>query len=82
MILLHEVLHMALLHITRRETRDLEIWNIAADIVVNNLVQENTSFKLPKKAIIDRTYRDNSVEQIYEKLLNLEFFHVWDFAEI
>ena len=60
---------MALLHITRRETRDLEIWNIAADIVVNNLVQENTSFKLPKKAIIDRTYRDNSVEQIYEKLL-------------
>ena len=68
-LLLHEVLHMALLHITRRETRDLEIWNIAADIVVNNLVQENTSFKLPKKAIIDRTYRDNSVEQIYEKLL-------------
>ena len=68
-LMLHEVLHMALLHVSRRENRDPHIWNIAADIVVNDLIQRNTSFKLPKGAIFDEQYRDKSVEYIYEKLL-------------
>ena len=38
-LLLHEVLHMALLHCTRVGGRDRLIWNIAADIVVNDLIQ-------------------------------------------
>ena len=42
-LLLHEVLHMALLHVTRRSSRDIQTWNIAADIVVNNLILENNS---------------------------------------
>ena len=68
-LMLHEVLHMALLHVTRRQNRDPKIWNIAADIVVNDLILRNTSFRLPKGAIIDKTYRDKSVEFIYESLL-------------
>jgi len=68
-LMLHEVLHMALLHVQRRQSRDPYIWNIAADIVVNDLIQRNTSFKLPKGAIIDNAYRDKSVEYIYEALL-------------
>ena len=60
---------MALLHVSRRESRDPYIWNIAADIVVNDLIKRNTSFKLPKGAIFDEKYRDKSVEYIYEKLL-------------
>ena len=68
-LMLHEVLHMALLHVQRRQTRDPYIWNIAADIVVNDLIKRNTSFKLPKGAIIDDAYRDKSVEYIYEALL-------------
>ena len=28
-LMLHEVLHMALLHVSRRESRDPYIWNIA-----------------------------------------------------
>lgn len=68
-LMLHEVLHMALLHVTRRQNRDPKIWNIAADIVVNDLILRNTSFRLPKGAIIDKTYRDKSVEFVYESLL-------------
>jgi predicted metal-dependent peptidase len=68
-LMLHEVLHMALLHVQRRQTRDPYIWNIASDIVVNDLIKRNTSFKLPKGAIVDDAYRDKSVEYIYEALL-------------
>ncbi len=68
-LMLHEVLHVALLHVTRRQSRDPYIWNIAADIVVNDLILRNTSFALPEGAIIDHAYQDKSVEFIYECLL-------------
>lgn len=68
-LILHEVLHMALLHVTRRGQRDPHIWNIAADIVVNDLILRNTKFKLPDGAIINSSYKDKSVEHIYEDLL-------------
>ena len=68
-LLLHEVLHMALLHCIRIGSRDREIWNIAADIVVNNLILLNTPFALPKGCIIDNSFNDKSVEYIYEDLL-------------
>ena len=67
-LMLHEVLHMALLHVTRRQSRDPYVWNIAADIVVNDLILRNTKFKLPKGAIVDDQYSDKSVEYIYESL--------------
>ena len=68
-LLLHEVLHMALLHCIRIGTRDPRIWNIAADIVVNSLIQLNTPFQLPKDAILDKNFKNESVEEIYEALL-------------
>tara|TARA_B100000965_G_scaffold236065_1_gene197761 strand:- start:155 stop:1324 length:1170 start_codon:yes stop_codon:yes gene_type:complete len=68
-LMLHEVLHMALLHVTRRQNRDPHIWNIAADIVVNDLIERNTSFPLPQGAITDTRFQDKSVEYIYEALL-------------
>ena len=68
-LMLHEVLHIALLHVTRRQNRDPHIWNIAADIVVNDLIERNTSFPLPRGAITDRRFQDKSVEYIYEALL-------------
>ena len=79
-LMLHEVLHMALLHVSRRESRNPHIWNIAADIVVNDLIQRNTNFKLPKGAIIDNQFRDKSVEYIYEKLLKDESFKSYKLA--
>ena len=70
-LMLHEVLHMALLHVTRRQSRDPHIWNIAADIVVNDLIERNTSFPLPEGAITDNRFQDKSVEYIYLSLIHI-----------
>tara|TARA_Y100000992_G_scaffold302687_1_gene278384 strand:- start:5127 stop:6299 length:1173 start_codon:yes stop_codon:yes gene_type:complete len=71
-LLLHEVLHMALLHVPRMGTRDLKRWNIAADYVVNDLIVRNSNFSLPAGAIKSskKEYWDKSVEYIYEKIPN------------
>jgi len=68
-VMLHEVLHLALLHVFRMNSRNPEVWNIAADIVVNDLIDLNTSFKLPKEAIRDKSFRKKSVEYVYEQLI-------------
>jgi predicted metal-dependent peptidase len=68
-VMLHEVLHLALLHVFRMNSRIPEVWNIAADIVVNDLIDLNTSFNLPAGAIRDKSFRKKSVEYVYEQLL-------------
>ena len=68
-VMLHEVLHLALLHVFRMNNRNSEVWNIAADIVVNDLIDLNTSFTLPKGAIRDKSFRKKSVEYVYEQLI-------------
>lgn len=67
-LLLHEVLHAALLHVLRRGVRDREIWNIAADIVVNGIICQQGCFELPKGGIRDTKLEHLSVEEIYELL--------------
>ena len=67
-LLLHEVLHAALLHVLRRGVRDKETWNIAADIIVNGIICQQGYFELPKGVIRDRTLEHLSVEEIYELL--------------
>ena len=48
----HEVMHVALLHMLRRNNRDPHKWNIAADYRINNtLVKEG--FILPESELID-----------------------------
>ena len=68
-VMLHEVLHLALLHVFRMNNRNSKVWNIAADIVVNDLIDLNTSFTLPKGAIRDKSFRKKSVEYVYEQLI-------------
>ena len=67
-LLLHEVLHAALLHVLRRGVRDKEAWNIAADIVVNGIICQQGCFELPEGVIRDRKLEHLSVEEIYELL--------------
>ncbi len=67
-MLLHVTLHNALLHPVRRGARNLKIWNIAADIVVNQIIIEAGVFKPPANTAIEPKYADLSVEQVYEKL--------------
>ncbi len=69
-LLLHEVLHAALLHVTRRGVRDSHVWNIAADIVTNGIImQQSGQFDLPDGAIRDENLENFSVEEIYELLI-------------
>ncbi|PZV07123.1 MAG: hypothetical protein DCF22_22580 [Leptolyngbya sp.] len=65
-LLLHEVLHAALLHIPRRQTRDRLPWNIAADIVVNGMVAQQEGMEVPPGAIQDKSLEHLSVEEVYE----------------
>lgn len=66
--ILHEVLHAALLHPSRRKSRDPEVWNTAADIVVNGILATQ-GLPLPADAVRDAGIEDWRVEDIYELLL-------------
>jgi len=80
-VLLHEVLHAALLHTVRRGIRDPLLWNIAADIVVNGMIDaevnrpgggphgmpsSSSPFALPSGAVRDPALASFSVEEVYE----------------
>jgi predicted metal-dependent peptidase len=67
-LLLHELLHAALLHPSRVGTREPKLWNIAADIVVNGTILRERGFELPPGALRDRTLEHLSVEEVYELL--------------
>ena len=67
-VFLHELLHAALLHPSRRGVREPELFNIAADIVVNGMVATEQSVALPKDAIRNRNLEQLSVEEVYELL--------------
>lgn len=66
-VLLHEVLHAALLHVPRGMGRDGKRWNIAADVVVNGvLVREG--FLLPTNSVRIESLEHFSVEEVYDLL--------------
>jgi predicted metal-dependent peptidase len=66
-VLLHEVLHAALLHVGRRGMREAERWNIAADIVVNGILARE-GYDLPKGAVRDAGLERYSAEEVYDLL--------------
>ncbi len=68
-LLLHEVLHAALLHVVRQGVREAELWNIAADIVVNGIICKQGIFELPPGRLRSPKLEHLSVEEIYELLL-------------
>lgn len=67
-VLLHEVLHAALLHVTRRAGRHAEIWNAAADIVINGMIAQE-GYQLPEGGLRDEFIEHLSTEEVYEILL-------------
>lgn len=72
-IVIHEVLHMALEHVERMEDlfkRDPIVANIACDIVVNGIIDDNGggSISLPKGAVRDNSLKHLSVREIYSIL--------------
>ena len=67
-VMVHELLHAALLHIPRMGSRDPHLWNVAADIVVNGMIRSEKNLKLPLKPCIDREIEHYEVEEVYEIL--------------
>lgn len=67
-LLLHELLHAALGHCWRRGVRDPQVWNIAADIVINGMILEDASAALPKGGMRDLRLEKFGTEEVYELL--------------
>ncbi len=67
-VLLHEVLHAALLHVTRRAGRHVQIWNAAADIVINGMIMQ-AGFQLPQGALRETSIEYLGTEEVYEIVL-------------
>ncbi|MBA3469884.1 MAG: hypothetical protein H0T53_09595 [Herpetosiphonaceae bacterium] len=67
-LVLHQVLHAALLHVTRRGSRDPRIWNTACDIVLNGIIGTIEGIGADPYALRDAELEALSVEEIYELL--------------
>lgn len=66
-VIAHSVMHLALLHHTRRANRDSGKWNKAADYAVNPLLHE-AGLALPSDALESPEYSGKSAEQVYNML--------------
>lgn len=66
-VLAHEVMHCALLHHTRRGSRDARLWNIACDYAINPILID-ADMTLPDGALIADRFRGMSAEAIYAQL--------------
>ena len=80
----HEVLHCVYDHFGRREHRNAQLYNIAADYCVNNdLVDHNIGRKITTIEILyDRKYKGMSSEEVYELLEeNVEYIDMQDLID-
>ncbi|MBC8429203.1 MAG: hypothetical protein H8D95_01305 [Candidatus Endolissoclinum sp.] len=72
----HEVMHCVYEHCgefgrlmdMEEDSRDMKLWNIAADYKVNQALVESNVGVMPKQALHDRKYYRSYTEEIYEHL--------------
>jgi len=73
-VMVHEVGHIALRHLSRRQGRNPLRWNLAADYAVNDIIMNTTDnngdrmFQLPQGVLINAAWHDQTAEWIYNKL--------------
>lgn len=68
-LFVHELLHVALLHMFRIGNRDPRIWNAANDYVINLQIIDQMKLKLPKDGLYDTSYEGMSSEEVYDLLM-------------
>lgn len=66
--LCHEVLHLALLHLTRRKGREPKLWNQAIDYAANQIVKDECELPLQSWACYDPRFKGMTAEQIFRVL--------------
>ena len=86
-VLLHELWHIALLHMLRRGTRDPETWNYACDICINNMLKSQGYTFEGTNPWIDSAYGTQSAEEVYDGLYQMPNLSVygeflWGHAEL
>ena len=70
-LLAHETMHVAFAHLARRGKRDPEVWNLANDAVINDmLIHANVGTFIEGGFVIDGA-REKTSEQVYEELMKL-----------
>ncbi|MBR2689199.1 MAG: hypothetical protein IKE42_15205 [Aquamicrobium sp.] len=67
-VLAHEVMHNALQHHIRRQTRDPGLWNIAADYVINGDLSETKVGIMPKGGLLNARFTGMGAEEVYRIL--------------
>lgn len=71
-LLAHVVWHTVLLHFLRRKNRNRELFNIATDMEINEILRFEC-FKIPEGALLPpRDWHGLNAEEIYERLLESE----------
>ena len=87
-ILLHELMHIILSHVTRIGERDHKGFNIACDIVINDLLEQSEYYFDTIKPVVGRMFglytKDTSAEIVYDQLEGTDSdvvvtnHHLWD----
>ncbi len=77
-VLMHEILHIALLHKKRLQGKNKGRWNLACDYVTNLIIKEeerksNYKLRLPSNIKLHNEYINMSVEQVYNKLPDIDY---------
>ncbi|MDO4682474.1 MAG: VWA-like domain-containing protein [Lautropia sp.] len=68
-VIAHEVLHVALRHLPRRQGRDPWLWNVACDFVINDwLIQMQVGTPPALGLLFDEGLRGLSAEEIYDRI--------------
>jgi predicted metal-dependent peptidase len=69
-VLVHELWHVAYMHMVRTGDRDKKIFNYACDIAINNdLEDQGYSFETVEDCWKDQRYRGQNAEAIYDDLM-------------
>jgi len=68
-LVVHELGHVVFLHSLRRGVRDPQVWNIAADYVINLAITKD-GFTLPEGGLLNHKYADMHTEEVYKKIYN------------
>ena len=69
-LLVHELLHVALSHMTRIKDRHHTVWNCAGDNVINLSMMAADTYQLPAGALKETRFTNMSTEQVYQILFD------------
>lgn len=75
-VIMHELMHIILMHPYRLGNKNPALWNVASDIVVNKLLDDMTKtmlkkgipFQRPSDGIFQKMYWMESTEQVYARI--------------